>query len=330
MGKRVFAVLTLLIIMAGPLACKTSAPTPMPVLVTPTSVLPAPTPAYRVEPSSLLRLEKKMTSEHFVIYFHPENENEARELLILAESDYPLLVKIFRIELKTEILLTYDPDEYVDEFNAAPPWIKEQLKDPHFAAGSFCPGCTKSLGPETEYVYLLRPKLVSFAHELSHRFFWVAYPNLKRRDDLNWLNEGLAVYVQNEVSGGPAPGGFSGDAFEKLITMWKQTKDVRVPQNFEELNEWQKSHDRDLFESFYDLSGLMVYFLANKLDDYGLRNFLSDLNQTGDLEKTFQNKLGLGVSQVYQKWHETLVKTAATSNSLNFLDNFKKYSKSQE
>jgi hypothetical protein len=76
----------------------------------------------------------------------------------------------------------------VNVFTAAPPWGAEMYKDPNTSAGSFCPGGTKSLGGNTEYIYMLRPQNRSFAHELAHRYYWASYQNLSKDNNLTWLN----------------------------------------------------------------------------------------------------------------------------------------------
>lgn len=268
---------------------------------------------YTIKPASLLGLDKAIESPHFIIYLHSADEKEAEGLIVSAEKDYIGFLKFFKILPKTEILITNDLDEYVDVFNAAPPYGREMYQDPDISAGSFCPGCTAILGNDTEYIYMLRPEEdKSFAHELSHRYFWANYPNL-RDDDYNWINEGLAVYVQNEIS--PGPGGFSSQNLMNL-------KDFTLPVNLAQLEELQKAGDYNSLERFYDLAGLLAVYISERNKDYGLQEFLTDLNNTRDIERTCQNKLGFGLDQLLDRWKMAITQTI-TESPIDFLANFR-------
>lgn len=265
---------------------------------------------YTIKPNSLLGLDKSIESSHFTLYFHSEDEEQAKEVIAAAEKDYPKFSNFFKILAKTEILLTNDADEYIDIFNAAPPYGREIYKDSNFGGGSFCPGCTLSLGKDTEYVYMLRLEGgMSFAHELSHRYFWTNYPNLRKKN-YNWINEGLAVYVQNEIS--PGPGGFSSNL--------NNLKNFILPANLIELEKLQQNPDS--LERFYDLVGLLAIYISKKNNDYGLREFLTDLNNTEDIEKTCQNKFGFGLNQLLENWKTAIIQTL-DETSVDFLNNFK-------
>jgi hypothetical protein len=268
---------------------------------------------YKIKSVSLLNLDKAIESLHFIVYFHSAHEKEAKELITAAEKDYINFLKFFKILPKTEVLITNDLDEYIDVFNAAPPYGREMYKDPDSGAGAFCPGCTATLGNDTEYIYMLRPKEnKSFAHESSHRYFWANYPNL-RNNNYNWINEGLAVYVQNEIS--PGPGGFSSQNLASL-------KNFTLPANLAQLEELQKKGDYESLERFYDLVGLLAIYISERNKDYGLQEFLTDLNNTKDVEKTCQNKLGFGLNQLLNKWQTAITQTVA-ENPVDFLANFK-------
>lgn len=265
---------------------------------------------YTTKPTSLLGLDTAVESPHFTIYCHKADEAKAKELLKVSEKDYPALTKLFPKTPKTEILLTYDASEYVNVFTAAPPWGAETYKDPNTSAGSFCPGCTKSLGGNTEYIYMLRPQNRSFAHELAHRYYWSSYPNLSKDNSLIWLNEGQAVYVQNKVAQGP--GGFSSNL--------SKVNNSPIPESFSALNQLQQKGDYASTEKFYDLVGLMASYVHNKTNG-GLTSFITDLNNTQDLNKTCQNKFGYDSNQLFTKWSETVIKTSA-SNPSDFLTNY--------
>lgn len=268
---------------------------------------------YAIKSASLLNLDKAIESLHFIIYFRSADEKEAEELITAAEKDYVDFLKFFKILPETEVLITNDLDEYVDVFNAAPSYGREMYQNSDTSAGSFCPGCTAILGDDTEYIYILRPKgNKSFAHELSHRYFWANYPNL-RNNNYNWINEGLAVYVQNEIS--PGPGGFSSSDLASL-------KNFTLPANLQQLEELQKSGDYESLERFYDLVGLLAVYISERNKDYGLKDFLTDLNNTKDIEKTCQNKLGLGLDQLLDKWRIATIQTVAES-PVDFLTSFK-------
>lgn len=266
---------------------------------------------YTVKSIFLLNLDTAVESSHFTIYFQKADEAKARELLTISEKDYPALAKLFPKTPKTEILLTYDVDEYVNVFTAAPPWGAESYKDPNSSAGSFCPGCTKSLGDNTEYVYMLRPGNRSFAHELAHRYFWSSYPNLRRDNSLNWLNEGQAVFSQTEIA--PGPGGLTSNIIK--------INDSPLPADFSALNQLQQKGDYSSTEKFYDLVGLLVYYIDGKTNG-GLYSFITDLDNTKDVNKTCQNELGYNCDQLFIKWKEVVTKTSA-SNPVDFLANYK-------
>lgn len=252
----------------------------------------SPTTSYTTESASLLGLEKKISSPHFTIYFHEANEKDARNLISTCEKYYPSLAGYFASIPRTEILLTFDANEYANVFNATPPWGGRNYDDPNTSAGSFCPGCTKSLGNGTEYVYMLRSAGRSLAHELSHRYFWANYPSLRYDNSLTWLNEGEAVYIQTKID--PGPGGLSGNAS-------KITK-ADVPGSFTEFNELQQQGNP---ERFYDLAGLLAGYINDKSAG-GLKGFLTDLAETKSIDKTAQIKLGFGADQLLSKWQETL------------------------
>lgn len=266
---------------------------------------------YPVEQASLLNLDKVIKSPHFAVYFHSANQKEAESLINICENEYSSLAKFFPSMPMTEILITFDADEYINSFNAAPPWGAESYNDPQTSAGAFCPGCTKSLGQNTEYIYMLRSQNKSFAHELAHRYYWTNYPKLSRDDSLTWLNEGQAVYVQNEIA--PGPGGLSSDV--------AKINNISLPANFTELNLLQQKGDGTSLERFYDLVGLMAYYIAEKSEG-GIGSFLTDLNNSNNLDKTCQTKLGFGADELFADWQETIKKTAE-QNPANFLASFK-------
>jgi|GEM_PF-2818626 len=269
---------------------------------------------YAIEPASLLGLDKSIESAHFKIYFHSAHEEAALALITSAEKDYSDFSGFFEELPKTEILITNNADEYINVFNAAPPWGGEAYRDLHVSAGAFCPGCATALGDNTEYIYMLRPLSgKSFAHELSHRYFWTNYPSL-RSDDYNWINEGLAVYVQNEIS--PGPGGFSSNNLFSL-------KNFTLPDNLVQLKELQEQGDYKSLERFYDLAGLLAIYISHKNKDYGLQDFLADLNNTENIEKTCQNKFTLDLSQLLKEWKTAVAQTVA-ENPTDFLDDFRK------
>lgn len=263
---------------------------------------------YTIKSVSLLGLDKAIESPHFTIYYHNVDEAKAKELLVISEKDYPALIKLFPQTPKTEILLTYDAKEYVNVFTAAPSWGA----DSNSSGGSFCPGCTKSLGKNTEYVYMFNPDNISFSHELAHRYYWASYPNLRKEDSFKWLNEGQAVFAQTEIA--PGPGGLSSN-LEKI-------NDLPLPTNFLALNQLQQSGEDLSLERFYDLVGLMAYYINSKTS-VGLYKFISDLNDTGNLDKTCQNIFGFDSNELMKRWAISVMETTAL-NSTNFLVNFKK------
>ncbi len=268
---------------------------------------------YQVKSASLLKLDKVIESPHFAIYFHNEDESKARELIGIYENDYTSLTKYFKELPKTEVLLTYDADEYVNDFNASPPWGgADRYKDPGTSAGAFCPGCTKSLGKNTEYVYLLRPKTRTFAHEFSHRYYWANYLNIRTKNDLTWLNEGLAVYAQTEIAKGP--GGLSSTNLPNI-------KGFSLPNNFSDLNLLQQKGSTDMF---YDLVGLMAYYISVRANDPGLQKFITELNRTSNLEQSTQKVLQVSSSQLFSGWKEA-VENTATQNPKDFLATFKSF-----
>lgn len=269
----------------------------------------------QIQSASILGLDKAIVSAHFTVYYHSADEIEAKQLISSGEADYSALSGFFPNTPKTEILLTNSTDEYVNVFNAAPPWGGEAYKDPKTSAGSFCPGCTKSLGTNTEYIYMLRPKNTGFSHELAHRYYWASYPNIRQDNSLVWLNEGLAVYVQNEVSGHPGPGGLTSSALPDI-------KNFPFPGSFAELNQLQQAGGNST-QMFYDLVGLMAYYIGDKTGDKGLKGFISELNTTQNLEKTVQDKFGFGSSELFAKWKQAVTQTAA-QNPSDFLKSFRK------
>lgn len=266
---------------------------------------------YTVKSASFLGLDTAIESAHFTIYAHKADAAKAEALIAICENEYPVLVEFFPKMSKTEILLTYNADEYVNTFTAAPPWGAQSYKDPNTSAGSFCPGCTKSLGGNTEYIYMLRPGNRSFAHELAHRYFWSNYPNLSKNNNLAWLNEGQAVFVQTEVS--PGPGGLSGNL--------AKVNGASLPANFSALTQSQQTGNSATLENFYDLVGLMAYYIDAKTNG-GIKNFLTDLNQTQNLDQTCQNKFGFNSNQLFANWKEIVSKTSGR-NASDFLANYK-------
>ncbi|MFA6524546.1 MAG: hypothetical protein WC264_01740 [Candidatus Paceibacterota bacterium] len=269
------------------------------------------TDQYLIKSASLLGLDTAIESPHFIIYYHKTDEDKVKELLTISEKDYLALVKLFPKTPRTEILITYDTNEYINVFNAAPPWSIESYKNSNSGGGVFCPNCINSLGNNTEYIYMLRPTNKSFAHELAHRYFWASYPNLHQNDNLIWLNEGQAVYAQTEVA--PGPGGLSSN-LEKINNFY-------LPVNFLELNQLQQQGNNSSLERFYDLAGLMAYYIDAKTNG-GLYSFIADLNNTKDLDKTCQNNLGFSSDQLFSKWKNAIIATSA-SNSIDFLKNYK-------
>lgn len=278
---------------------------------TPTATTAGDKTEFTVRSASLLGQDTALESAHFVIYCHKADQTKAESLISISEKDYLALAKYFSNTPKTEILLTYDSDEYVTTFTAAPPWGAESYKDPSSSAGAFCPGCTKSLGDKTEYIYMLRPGNRSFSHELAHRYFWSSYPKLSKNNSLTWLNEGQAVFIQTEVA--PGPGGLSGDV--------NKINGSALPSSFAELNQLQQKSDGDSLVRFYNLVGLLAYYIDSRTNG-GIKSFLTDLNSTQNIDQTCKNKLGFNSSQLFANWKEVLSRTSGNTSE-DFLTNYK-------
>lgn len=270
------------------------------------------TPTYPIKSASLLGLDKVIESPHFAIYFHASSEKQARQLIQLSENDYTKLVKFFPTTPKTKIFITNSASEYINVFNAAPPWSIKSYQTTSSGGGAFCVGCAQSLGKNTDYIYMLRPGTQSFAHELAHRYFWASYPKLRNNTNLNWLNEGLAVYAQTEVASGP--GGLSGNILTNL-------RGFSIPKIFSELEKLHEKGDPKSTERYYDLVGLLAYYISGKTGDVGLQTFIKDLNTSANLDKTTQKVLKMSSSQFYAKWKDAVTKTVA-ANPVNFIASF--------
>lgn len=278
--------------------------------------------AFPAESASLGGLEFKKRSEHFTMYFHAGDEALAEAFLNFSEQDYRTLRSIFMNDAQTEILIAQSADEYIDVFQASPPWQRDTLRNATSSAGSFCPGCLIGSDPDSAYVYALRPQASSNAHEYAHRFWWATYQNLRRKDNLHWLNEGLAGFTQHEVSREPAPGGFNGNTFQKIIEKRQTQGSAGAPANYSLMNDLLRTSDSAIAANWHDYNTLFVYYMESRLDDYGLARFMRDLNTTQDIEQTFMNMFGFTGAQVYTFFKQTLDTTAAISTEKNFLDVF--------
>lgn len=228
--------------------------------------------------AALYAWEEK-TSEHFVILYHQHNETLAKSVLQSLEKAYPLVTKDIGYWLREpiQVHIAISNREFQSLARGAlPDWgIGCALPDSRLIV----------LKAEAEIVSKGNLEKVAI-HELSHVVLGQA---LKGKKVPRWFDEGLAMYESQEWN------------IDQSFVMAKAvfTRSLIPLRRIDSVLHF----NRNKAQLAYTQSFLAVSYIIN---EYGLETFhtiVRTLAQTGDIDRTLSEVIGLRYSEFEAQWH---------------------------
>ena len=229
--------------------------------------------------SQASQIWKEKTSDHFIVQYHPQNELLAKLVFQSLEKAYPLVTMDIghSLEKPIRVYITISDGEFQSlTRNALPDWGI---------------GCAF---PDSRLIILKAvPETVSHGrlkqiaiHELTHVVLGQA---LQGKRAPRWFDEGLAMYESHEWN------------FNQSLTMAKAvfTRSIIPLRRIDYVLQFK----RDKAQLAYTQSLLAVSYLIN---EYGLEKFhdiIRTLAETGDIDKTLTNVIGLRHGEFEARWY---------------------------
>jgi hypothetical protein len=220
------------------------------------------------------------SSEHFVLFYHPEDAKVALNLLAAAEREYHRVTGTigFRPSSDIQIYLARDPREFrLLTLGDIPEW----------GIGAALPLRGRIVlisARHSQGRYDLYQVLV---HELSHVVLGLALGDARAP---RWLNEGLAMFISHEWKMGQSILVARALLFDSLIPL----------DEIEDLNFFSKGKAQLAYaESF-----LTVAFIADRYGEAGLHLLVEELARHGDLDLAMRASLGLSQREFQMIWRD--------------------------
>ena len=254
-------------------------------------------------------------SNHFKIYFHKADEEIASKLIIFGENSYNTLVGIYKnfpID-KTTIYLFSTFDE-LKKLTSIPPFVTSSSGYGGFDTFPPLGDGVKIYLPEKDKKEIDRIEMQEtfmLAHEISHRFFYHLYPNIRKPIRPNWLDEGLATYIGLESSQIYK----TGYGFNAVFEFGKKREIFSLRLAY--LDRLQEKNET--LDLFYGTSATIIYFLCKNYGQDSLSRFLEEYNKTTDLSSSFLEVFGISMTDFEKKWLDFVQEAAQESkNSTDF------------
>jgi len=215
-------------------------------------------------------------SRHFRLKYRGQDANVVPLVLETAEESYEAATRLFgyRPPDKTLILLYPDRHSLARQFG----WAADES-----AMGVYWAGAVRILspldwpGPGEDSAAVFRtegPLLHEFAHLLVDRLARGNYPR--------WLTEGIAQYVEEQVTGYRLPGPEAAE-----ITAWYTLEDLDG--HFDSLPDQALAYRQSL---------LMVDHLRSRIGWEGIRRLLLELGRGTPLDKALEKAAGLRIEEL--------------------------------
>lgn len=285
-----------------------SATLPPTVASTPTTS-PAPTPT-AVESDSRY-FELMMQSENFKVYFHSQDSEFAGNLIRVGEEVFPLLLKTYGdMPPDWTAVFVYSDWEEATRLGSFPPFVSPSSTTGEFDTFEPLGDGVKLYIPSKEKVWSLMTERFMknlMAHEVGHRFFYHAYPNIRKPVRPDWLDEGLAGYVGIEAS----QMWKTGFCFDTLVQAVKASEPPLAG-----LDALDKLHESGETQALFGDEALSVIcYIYVTYGEKALREILIEYNQSISLSQAFERVLGVPYTEFQKSWLNRIRELAAQANN---------------
>jgi hypothetical protein len=215
-------------------------------------------------------------SEHFRLKYRPQDAGIVTVVLEAAEEAYQPATEIFeyRPRGKTLILIYPDRQSLARQFG----WAADES-----AMGVYWAGVVRILSP-LDWLEPGNSLVSTFKAQgpMIHEFTHLIVDELARGNYPRWLTEGIAQYIERQVTGYRLPG--------------PEPEDIREWYSLEELDaRFDQLPDQALA---YRQSLMMVDYLVGKVGWEGLRQLLLELGRGATFEEAIKRITGVGPTQL--------------------------------
>lgn len=244
-------------------------------------------PGFNVAGSDNQYFKTKYESAHYKLYLTPDDEGMAKILLGAGEAAYPALARIYpHLQPGKTSVYVFPTVEAASKLVSMPPTIV-----PDSSGGSF--DTFPPLGDGVKGYNIIHKDSPDaareieglksfFAHEVGHRFFYYAYPRIRKPVRPNWLDEGVAMYASEQAADTGREYGFRAA---------RQKIKASGPTSLRALDKLQESGNT--LELFYGESSTIINYIVGRYGEGGLRSLLEEYNQKKDLNEAFIRALGM-------------------------------------
>ena len=241
-----------------------------------------PVTASRAEERSWTGLTER--SEHFILYYRPENERATTNLLAAAEREYNRITDLIGVR----------PDETIHLYLARDRQDFQQLTAgavPEWGIGVAIPARNRIVLITAGADRNNRSLRQVLAHELSHI---ILHRALEQRPPPRWLDEGLAMYISHEWEFGRSVVVARALLFGSLISL----DEISRVNTFT-----HPQADLAYTESF-----LAVAFIVDRFGESALQEMIGELARSGDLDLAMGISLGMTYREFLRQWNEEVVR----------------------
>ena len=229
--------------------------------------------------------EARKETEHFEIYYHSGQEQQADNLLSFHENSYAFVTGFigYQPPSKIKIYLCSTPEEFAEVGNT-PPEAKPPVGG---SAGQWSNGVLSYYNPSGGQV--------GVAHELVHAVESQFLPFERPR----WWVEGLACYLTYKFMGEIGPGGLYSN---QLSDFMGSILENSVP--FKTLGELEG--EVVLTKFGYEESTSVFLFIDEKYGESKLREIIQAASAWENVHAAFQAVLGIGFHAFEAEWRTAL------------------------
>jgi len=272
-----------------------------------------PTAYAQSEQSNNPHFELMMETEHFKVYFHPEDERVAADIVDVCEEVYQTLVEVYGSAPpnKTQIVIFHTYEELVSLGSIPASYTKELWETSAGGCFAYTGELRKEIGEHVEAYNsrivtpegFIGPKIEDFlGHEAGHRFFYYAFPHVRHPVRPNWLDEGMASYSAVKA-GGLSP------SYQSIVDSVK----LGDPpfSGIAGLDKLQASGFGKSFNLFYEEAATIIFYLVEKYGGESFLQFLREYDQSLSLEGAVLKTFNISFNQLESEWMQSIRGTAA-------------------